>query len=46
MMDFYNFCLALMKYNLKEENLKSEAKSLKGKKSVRSHRPENYAWYI
>lgn len=31
MMDFYIFCLALIKYNLKEENLKSEAKSLKGK---------------
>lgn len=31
MMDFYIFCLALIKYNLKDENLKSEAKSLKEK---------------
>lgn len=31
MMDFYIFCLALIKYNLKDENFKSEAKSLKGK---------------
>lgn len=28
---FTCFCLALIKYNLKEENWKSEAKSLKGK---------------
>lgn len=46
MMDFYIFCLVLMKYNLKEENLKSEVKLLKGKKLVRSYRLENYVWYI
>lgn len=31
MKDFYIFCLVLIKYNLKDENLKSEVKLLKGK---------------